>query len=104
MANSPSSTNVARSLTAALTLAIASPFVLFSIFLLVSRLGIRALNGPGDIPAVVICVLVGGGLTLRLPVSLAMRIVFTPLYLFALFFVLMVFGWCFDCWFVHDCD
>ena len=94
----------APSLARSLTFAIVSPFVLFSIFLLISRVAVRALNGPGDIPAVIICTLVAGALALRLPLSLTNRLIFISFSLFVLFFVLMLYGWCFDCWFFHDCD
>jgi hypothetical protein len=80
------------------------PIVLFSAFLLISRLAVRSINGPGDFPALFLCTLVGTLPIFRSGCSLAAKIVFSLMYIVFFGLLLGLFGFAIDCLVFHDCD
>jgi hypothetical protein len=83
---------------------IIAPIFLFSVFLLVSRLIVRSLYGPGDFPALFISALAGALPIARSNCSILAKIGFTLLYVITFSILLGLYGFAIDCSVFHDCD
>jgi len=80
------------------------PIVLFSAFLLVSRVAVRSLYGPGDFPAVFVSTMAGVIPVFRLRFPLVAKIGFSFIYIVVFAMLLVLYGFAIDCSLFHDCD
>jgi hypothetical protein len=80
------------------------PILLFSAFLIVSRVAIRSLYGPGDFPAILVCTVAGAIPIFRLRYPLPAKIGLSFVYILVFAMLLVLHGYAIDCSLFHDCD